>query len=59
MIFTEAEAEVNIIYLGTRDPYINLNTSQQLYNIINVLAKPVKVKTGKEIKIESIKYDEE
>jgi len=28
MIFTEAEAEVNIIYLGTIDPYINRNESQ-------------------------------
>jgi hypothetical protein len=25
MIFTEAEAEVNIIYLGTIDPFINRN----------------------------------
>jgi hypothetical protein len=25
MIFTETEAEVNIIYLGTIDPYINRN----------------------------------
>jgi hypothetical protein len=28
MIFTEAEAEVNIIYLGTIHPYINRNESQ-------------------------------
>jgi len=28
MIFTEAEAEVNIIHLGTIDPYINRNKSQ-------------------------------
>jgi len=28
MIFTEAKAEVNIIFLGTIDPYINRNSSQ-------------------------------
>ena len=28
MIFTEDEAEVNIIYLGTIDPYNNRNESQ-------------------------------
>ena len=28
MIFTEAEAEVNIIYLGTIDPFINRNENQ-------------------------------
>jgi len=26
-IFTEAKAEVNIVYLGTMDPYINRNES--------------------------------
>jgi hypothetical protein len=39
MIFTKAEAEVNIIYLGMIDPYINRNESQyMLYKtVINVL----------------------
>ena len=39
MIFTEAEAEVNIIYLGMIDPYINRNESKyMLYKtVINVL----------------------
>jgi hypothetical protein len=27
-MFTEVEAEVNIIYLGTIDPFINRNESQ-------------------------------
>ena len=37
MIFTEAEAEVNIIYLGTIDPYINRNESQQLFYYMKLL----------------------
>jgi len=31
MIFTEVEAEVNIIYLRTIDPYIKRNESRQLF----------------------------
>jgi hypothetical protein len=31
MIFTEAEAEFNIIYLGMIDPSINRNEIQQLF----------------------------
>ena len=37
MIFTEAEAEVNIIYLGTIDPYINRNESQYLFYYMKLL----------------------
>ena len=37
MIFTEAEAEVNIIYLGTIDPYINRNESQKLFYYMKLL----------------------
>jgi hypothetical protein len=37
MIFTEAEAEFNIIYLGTIDPSINRNESQQLFYYMKLL----------------------
>ena len=37
MIFTEAKAEVNIVYLGTADSYINRIESQQLFNYMKVL----------------------
>ena len=38
MIFTEAKAEVNIVYLGTIDLYINRNEIVLLYEtVINVL----------------------
>jgi len=33
MLFTEAKAEVNIVYLGTIDPYITRNESEILYRI--------------------------
>ena len=38
MIFTEAKTEVNIVYLGTIDLYINRNEIVLLYEtVINVL----------------------
>jgi hypothetical protein len=40
MIFTEAEAEVNITYLGMIDPYINRNESQQLFYYMKLLLMP-------------------
>ena len=36
-IFTEAAAEVNIIYLGVIDPYINRNESQSLFYYMKLL----------------------
>ena len=35
MIFTEAEAEVNIIYLGMIDPYIKVNNCIILHRSLN------------------------